>query len=202
MNARIPLGAGLLDVARDRSLVRGIGAVPAAAAKQRDARCDIEEAGAKGPGRDIGSTSRTRAATDMKGRAREPGGGAAVAGTPPSKARPLRSPLRARRSLLHQLASRADRSRCHFSPRRRGCAALERRGPRDGRAGAARTSSPPPPSPCGRTSRRARPQRAAQGGAPLGAAVSEDAVRHGGAGVCEAMHKDPPVATHDTGQQS
>ena len=48
--ARMPLGAGLLDVARDRSLVRGIGAVPAAAAKQRDARCDIEEAGAKGPG--------------------------------------------------------------------------------------------------------------------------------------------------------
>ena len=57
------------------------------------------------------------------------------------------------------------------APRRRGCASLERRGPRDGRAGAARTSSPPPPSPCGRTSRRARPQRAAQGGAPLGAAV-------------------------------
>ena len=53
------------------------------------------------------------------------------------------------------------------SPRRRGCASLERRGPRDGRAGAARTSSPPPPSPCGRTSRRARPQRAAQGGAPV-----------------------------------
>jgi len=57
------------------------------------------------------------------------------------------------------------------SPRRRGCASLERRGPRDGRAGAARTSSPPPPSPCGRTSRRARPQRAAQGGAPVGGAV-------------------------------
>ena len=42
------LGTGLLDVARDRSLVPGIGAVPAHAGEQRDARCDIEEAGAKG----------------------------------------------------------------------------------------------------------------------------------------------------------
>ena len=89
------LGAGLLDVARDRSLVPGIGAVPAHAGEQRDARCDIEEAGAKGPGRDIGSTSRTRAATDMKGRAREPGGGAAVAGTAPSISSPA-SPTPAR----------------------------------------------------------------------------------------------------------
>jgi len=109
--------------------------------------------------------------TSSGGRARELGGGAAVAGTAPSKARPPLPPLRARCSLLQQLASCRSPLCCHVSPRRRGCAALERRGPRDGRAGAARTSSPPPPSPCGRTSRRARPQRAAQGGAPVGAAV-------------------------------
>ena len=123
-------GAGLLEVARDRALVRGACGICKDAGHQPDARCDADRPLSKGSGGDIGSMSRTRAATRMsaRARAREPRRRCGSRRYPILDG-PAASPPPARPPLPPSSAGLTRSARCHLPPRRWGCAALECRGP-------------------------------------------------------------------------